>query len=543
MSHKIIITDDMKRGFRDETGEHLNTFEKMLMILEKEPHHAEAIRIAFRSIHSIKGNSDYLGVGDINRLAHELEDIMDALRNSSITLSDSILNILFEAADILRDMNRRIADNDYQETDLSGILPRIRQLKLLSAGEETAEPLSASDMTHAFSEVFDNHIRVDLGKIDKFMTHVSEFVIAKNALRHIAGKRTASETFGKDLVRLTSELDKIAGSLQSDVVKLRLVKIGSLFERLPRIVREFARESRKHIRLVVSGEETETDCRIIRHLADPLVQIIRNAADHGIEPPEERIRLGKNESGTITIAASCEDNHVIIGIGDDGMGIDTDKIVRQALKQHLIGKDSPELMTAQDMIQMVFIPGLSSRTEASRFSGRGVGLDIVKSNIENIGGQIHIASEPGQGTQVRFRIPISMTFSDVLLTDVNGRQYAFPLSSVLKTLKIGKKDMRGFGRHNALLHDNRLFVLKYLGEILDIPNTADRRAEDEINVVLTAFGDRNAGIIVDSILRRESIIAKPMFRHLPVREFSSTALMEDGSIALVINPAGIFQRI
>lgn len=543
MSDVIKITPDMKRQFRSETTEHLNNFEKMLMVIEKDHHNHEAIHSAFRDIHSIKGNSDYLGIKDINTLSHDLEDLMDDLRGGKIPVYKDVLELLFQGLDILRDMNRRVVDEDYEESDISVVQARIRQIKSPDTEGLSEQKPETSDSDLIFS-LIEHEIKVGIEKIDEFMNHASELTIAKNILNYlsemiISGKQV-SECAGK-LRKVSADINKISNNLQADVMKLRLVKINTLFERLPRIVRDLSQENRKKINLSVTGGETEIDSKTIEQLTDPLVHLIRNSVDHGIEMPDKRLEKGKPESGSIIVSAHEQGNYAVIDISDDGAGIDIDEIRQEALKKKIVTKQRLISMTDDDIMNLVFIPGFSTSSKATKVSGRGVGLDIVRNNINMIGGNITLSSEKGVSTRMRLRIPVSMFVTDVLITEVAGRQYAFPFSSILKTIKIRTKEIRG--KRKFILFNGNIIIIRYLSEILEIgkkSGPSDKNSDKELPVVVIKLGNQVCGIIVDKILNRESILIKPLERYFSeIREFSGTALLGDGSIVLVIDPMGM----
>lgn len=441
MTYVIKITPEMKRQFRSETTEHLNSLEQLLMVIEKEPRNQEAIHSAFRDIHSIKGNSDYLGIKDINILSHELEDLMDEFRSGRIHIGDDVLAVLFNGLDLLRDMNRRVVNEDYEETDISEIQTRIHRIKTLFGKESPGKKAEVS-YSDIFYSVLEQEIKVDINKIDQFINHISELVITKNTLNFL----TELDFFREQHTKRSGELKKVAGdmsritnNLQADVMSLRLVKINTVFERLPRIVRDISYRSGKQIELSLSGGETEIDRKTIEQLIDPLIHLIRNSVDHGIEPPNERVRKGKPESGVVTVSSRQEGNHAVIEVMDDGKGLDIDKIRQEALKRKIFTEDTLVSMREEEILNLIFLPGFTTQPEATKTSGRGVGLDVVKNNIKMIGGNITLSGSKDIGTRVKVRIPVSMAVTDVLLTEVAGRQYAFPFSSILKTVKVKKK--------------------------------------------------------------------------------------------------------
>jgi len=656
MAITIKITPEMKRKFCSEVAEHLDDFEKMLMVLEKDPANQEAIHAVFRSVHSIKGNCDYIGVKDINTLSHELEDLMDQVRNGSIDITEDVLSLLFEGLDLLRDMNRRVPEDDYEERDISATLEKISNAKGLAredvfpsykerdeidveavfarsslqhmeyirkvterilAGEtvkyarksvlrilntfyNAANYLGVSDIalileemkkelegvrslskkkadyllnrleeiekriagmgtpevagerilesdTELSSQILEREMKVAPEKVDEFMNQVSELTIAKNRLNYLTEKVVTTQVspeWGHELNKVVANIDKISDGLQADVMKLRLVRINSLFERLPRIVRELSLKSKKKIELSVMGGETEIDRKVIELLIDPLIHLIRNAVEHGIESPGDRSKKNKSESGSLTIKAHQEGNYVIIEVVDDGKGLHVDVIKKAALEKRIVTEEAISSMTDDEIINLIFMPGFSTTPKATRVSGRGVGLDIARNNMKNIGGNVIVESEPDAATRVRLQVPISMAVMDALLAEAAGEQYAFPFSSILESITVKRGEIKVLNKREAVPYYGTVLGLKHLKDILGLTKRKKLRAkgsDEELSVIVITFGGRVRGIVVDRILRREGILAKPLEQHLAgIKEFSGAALLGDGSIVLVLDPVGLF---
>jgi two-component system chemotaxis sensor kinase CheA len=563
MSFTIEITSEMKRQFRSETTEHLNGFEKMLMVIEKDPGNQEAIHSAFREIHSLKGNSDYLGIKDINTLAHGLEDLMDDIRSGRVNVVGTVLDILFEGLDLLRDMNRRVVNADYEESDISPICERIRFAKMQSGQEP--EPQAAAPADSGFvTDPLEEEIKVGLEKIDLFMSHVSELTTIKNRLNYLTEEMISPENASgwMDEIKKTAfNINRLVNDIHDDVMKLRLVRMNALFERLPRIVRELSHKSGKKAELKFSGGETEIDRKIIEKLIDPLIHLIRNSVDHGIEFPEERISKGKPASGIIVISAYQEGNHAVIDVSDNGKGLNIDKIRKEALKRNIISENMADDLSERHIKELVFTPGFSTLSRATEISGRGVGLDVVRNNIKAIGGTITLSSEKNTGTRVRVRIPVSMSVTDILLTEVCGRKYAFPFSCIRKTLRIQTKDIKGPGTARFIAFEDTVLPIKFLKDILEIQEECQtyslaegakpifirsafqhsgKEADGELSVIVINSGKQLRGLVVDNILKRESVLIKPLENYLAgIKEFSGTVILGDGSVVLVADPLGM----
>lgn len=633
----------------------LDIFEKMLLVLEKDPKDSKAIHSAFREVHSIKGESDYIGIRDIITLTHELENLLDTIREGNVVIEDTVLSLLFDGLDLLKDMNRRVTDVNYKEKDLFPIMSRIEDITsgaekniqpskkpdrldvrsifinsseqhidylnktasvILSGGpakgvkknilrtlktfhlsanyagfpeiadlcKEIKEEVSGTrtvtkkiaafllakieeieglileiDLpeektgastfeTETFSpDIIKQEIRVTPEKIDAFMNQISELTIAKNTLSHLMDgsfEKKADPSSWNEARKVASTINKISEKLPSGVMNLRMVRINTLFERLPRIVRDLSRKGQKKIDLALLGEETEIDRKIIEYLIDPLIHIIRNAIDHGIESPGQRIDKGKNETGSITVKAYKEGTQAVIEVIDDGKGIDFDSIKKRAAEKNFIAPDTLEAMTDDEVINLIFLPGFSTMKKVTKVSGRGVGLDVVKNNMKAIGGNVTVSYDPGKGTQMRLQAPLTMAITDVLLTEATGEKYAVPLSAIRETQNIRRSRIRILNNREAVAYNGAVLVLKHLGGILEASKEEKLREgspDDELAVIILAFGKQHIGIVVDRIIRREGVLTKSLEHPLAgIKEYSGAALLGDGSIVLVLDPMGFF---
>jgi len=300
------------------------------------------------------------------------------------------------------------------------------------------------------------------------------------------------------------------------------------------------------VELSLLGGETEIDNKVIEHLAMPLIHLIRNAVDHGIELPAERLRKGKAEAGSIIVKAHQEGNYVIIDVVDDGRGLDMGEIKREALRREIITEKALESMTDEEIMNLTFTPGYSTAAEATPVSGRGVGLDIVRSNVNFMGGNAAISSEPGIATRVRLQVPFTMAMTDVLLTEVSGEKYAFPFASVLESIKVERGKIQTLNKREVIPYYGTVLSLRYLGEILGIAKSRKLRvkaSDEQLGVVVITFGGQICGIVVDHVIRRESILARPLEEQFSsIEEFSGASILGDGSIVLVLDPVGILRR-
>ncbi len=554
-----LITPEMKRQFHAEVAAHLDTLERMLMTLEAEPAHPEAIASAFRAIHSVKGNSDYLGLRDMNTLAHDLEDLMDAVRGNEIPVTEAVVEVCLEALDHLRAMNDRVLAETYAETDVTGLLERIER-----AGQTAADPVAdpaadsgrpaAPDPREAprgvasVAETFDRELRVAPERVDGFINRIAELAIAKNTLKEMVDLLDApgnAAAVRAGLKVAAAGIDRIAAELSDDVMRLRLVRMRLLFERLPRIIRDLSHDSGKSVRLITRGEAVEIDRKVIEQVADPVVHIIRNAMDHGIEPPDRRRRAGKPETGTIRVSARQEGPQVVIEVSDDGGGIDPKAVRTAAARNGLVATAELDRMSPAECLDLVFLPGMSTAASASRTSGRGVGLDVVRNNLRLIGGNVTISSTPGEGCVIRLAVPLTVAITDALLAEADGTVYALPISAVRQTLRVRRDEIRTLNGRERLALDGSPLMLAPLADILDRrPARSQRRGDPagEVSIIVVRMGRRQLGLAVDRIIRWEGILTRPLgpfFRG--IRIISGTSLLGDGRIVLVVDPIRVLE--
>ena len=656
MGFEIKITPEMKAGFAAEMAEHLDVFEQMLLKLESGPFDPDAVNAAFRAVHSIKGNSDYVGVHDINELSNALEDLMDALRKQEVSFTDDTMPVLFECLDALRDINQRITSENYEEKDIEWLLKKIKRVKsdlpALSKGmtstkltidviavftktsaqhiqylsqqaeniiaghsskkvrenvlrilrtffisanyagfSSAAETLKTIEGKIIPSKTFDKRLAADLleqltvvetlireanrinsdvesmqnlakavsadmigrdmrlspGLADELMSQSLELIIAVSGLNYAidlitAGSSLSSE-HAEEVNRAVSTVNRVSKRIHSAAQTIRLVRMDFLFSRLPRIVRDLSLKFGKEIEISIIGAETEIDRKIIEKLVDPMIHLIRNAVDHGIETPEERAQQGKPNCGTITVKTVQEGNMVVVDIIDDGRGIDPEEIKMVAMKGKTCELDTLKQMTSEELLNLIFTPGFTTADAKSIVSGRGVGLDIVNSNLRAVGGNVTLFSEKGKATRFRLLVPVSMSAVEVLLVEADEETYAVPLSCIVETLNIAPKDVHVVNNTETISYKEELIAVAHLRTMLEVSKHGKFRSNPldlTYPMVVIAFGGSMKGIIVDRILRKESILVKPLERHFSgIDEFSGAALMGDGSIVLVLNPHGL----
>jgi len=382
-------------------------------------------------------------------------------------------------------------------------------------------------------------IKVDQTKIDRLMNLIGEMVVAKNALPYLAGR--AENVYGvRDLSReIKSQyavINRIAEEMQDSIMQVRMMPVSFVFQRFPRLVRDTSNKLGKEVRLVLEGEDTEADKNIIESLGEPLVHIVRNSLDHGLEMPEVRRALGKPTVGTLTIRASQESDRVVIEIRDDGKGIDPEVIKHKAYEKGVISEEQLERISDQEAVNLVFAAGFSTAEVISDLSGRGVGMDVVRTAVEKVNGTIRLESEKGKGTCISISLPLSMAVSNVMIIESNNQIFGVPMESVVETVRIPRSDIRSIKKSQTTVLRNRIVPLKPLNTMLGIAAPQKANEEDKLAVLIANVFGEHVGILVDDFHETVDIILKPMTGVLAgLSAYSGSALLGDGSVLMVLD--------
>lgn len=442
----------------------------------------------------------------------------------------------------------RVSPDDVQEAvqqQASGDPRHIGEILVARGRMESQDVVEAlqkqgEQRTPGLSE---NNVRVDVGLLDRLMNLVGELVLARNQILQYTTTRTDA-TFGATAQRL----NHITTELQESVMKTRMQPIGNIWSRFPRVVRDLALACGKQIRIEMEGKETELDKTIIEAIKDPLTHIVRNSADHGIEKPDVRLAAGKPAEGHLLLRAFHESGQVNIEISDDGAGIDGEKVRQKALQRGLISAEQAARMSEREILHLIFMPGFSTAAKVTNISGRGVGMDVVKTNIEKIGGTVDIQSRAGQGTTIRIKIPLTLAIIPALIVTSGGDRYAIPQVSLLELVRLENEQA-----HTAIetIYDAQMYRLR--GNLLplvwlnrelgmDTASPADQSEEQAVNIVVLRTDDRQFGLVVDEINDTEEIVVKPLSKQLKgVTSFAGATIMGDGKVALILDVVGIGQ--
>ena len=380
-------------------------------------------------------------------------------------------------------------------------------------------------------------IRVDVKRLDHLMNLIGELVLAKNRLIKINSdveERYEGEEFLEELTQVVSIVSIVTTDLQIAVMKTRMLPVGKVFNKFPRMIRDLSRELNKKIELVIEGEDTELDKSIVEEIGDPLVHIIRNSCDHGIEPPEERIAVGKPETGTVELKAYNEGNHIVIQINDDGRGLDPNKLKQKALEKGLITEKEADSMSDKEAYALIFKPGFSTAAQVTNVSGRGVGMDVVKTNIEKLNGIIEIDSELGKGTSIKLKIPLTLAIIQALLVGVQEENYAIPLASVLETVRISTEEIYTVENKSVMRLRDEVLSLVHIGDIFEVERIMEN--SEHAYVVVLGLGASKLGLIVDTLIGQEEIVIKSLGEYLKgIQGIAGATIRGDGGVTLIVD--------
>jgi two-component system chemotaxis sensor kinase CheA len=542
--------EDLVKEFLIESYENLDRLDRDLVELEKDPQDRERLGSIFRTIHTIKGTVGFLGFTKLEAVAHIGENLLSRMRDLELLLNAEITTGLLKMIDAIRRMLSSIEatgqEGDDDHTALIAELNRLNQNRTATAAEAVSAPAAAAAVPapppadeERRQTVSDSSLRVDVVLLDKLMNLVGELVLARNQILQFTATHTDSSFVGA-----TGRLNLVTSELQEGVMKTRMQPIGNIWSKFPRIVRDLATACAKQVRIDMEGKETDLDKTIIEAIKDPLTHVVRNSVDHGIEMPDERVKKGKPAEGQIRLRAFHEGGQINIEISDDGAGIDPAKLRSKAVQRSLITAEQAAAMSDHEAIRLIFLPGFSTAEKITNVSGRGVGMDVVKTNIEKIGGQVDIQSTIGQGTTLKIKIPLTLAIIPALMVAAGGDRYAIPQVSLLELVRLeGEQARQGIERiQDALFYRLRgnLLPLVFLQKELAVERVHE---EDAVNIVVLKADDRQFGLVVEEINDTEEIVVKPLGKQLKgLTVFAGATIMGDGKVALILDVLGIAQR-
>ncbi|MDR6123781.1 two-component system chemotaxis sensor kinase CheA [Bacillus sp. SLBN-46] len=660
--------------FIEESKEHLQAINDELLNLESDSENTAIVNEIFRSAHTLKGMAGSMGFEDLASLTHEMENVLDLLRNSKLTITPEIMDVIFKCVDLIEKMvdsiesggdgkenvsevvsqlkkiqdpsssdysdlisaSREVAAtaefilDDFQATvineakksgsnlyqikvtlDGNCVMKSIRAylvfqaveelgelimtnpsveeieaekfddsftLLLLSGNsaeevhsqlinvsevrevivgektsqefsdsgsstavevvktEETNRPQEKEDLNAGKKKQRSKSIRVDIDKLDYLMNLFSELIIDRGRLDQIARKSQISE-----LTETVEHMTRISTDLQGIILNMRMVQVEQVFNRFPRMIRDLAKELNKKVQLIIEGAETELDRTVIDEIGDPLVHLLRNALDHGLETTQERLANNKNEEGTILLKAYQSGNHVFIEVSDDGKGINRNKVLNKAIERGVVSESDAKTLKDQQVYSLLFSSGFSTADKISDISGRGVGLDVVKTKIESLGGLITIDSTPGKGSTFHIQLPLTLSIIYAMLVKVEEETYAIPFNSIVEITTMAENQVTTLHGQNVIQFRGQVVPLVYLNEILQIPSLGTEVDKQQQFIVIVRKGNQTRGIVIDTVVGQQEIVLKSLgeyFTNLPV--ISGATILGNGQIALIIDSNQFF---
>jgi two-component system, chemotaxis family, sensor kinase CheA len=677
--------------FIDESNDHLQSLNENMLRLEQQPDDIGIVQIIFRSAHTLKGMSAAMGFEDLASLTHEMENVLDLVRNGKLSMNEKIFDALFKCLDALEAMVQDVIKGGSGRGDVAELVERLKSIVTGDASSSSSTPSSASagssarlildqfqlsvlsqsmdgghhvyyievklqedcflkaaraymvfDVLERNGEVVKAHPSVEEIEQEKFGRSFAVYYISKideaalresisrvseiesvditavdksslNDVSHsesvnqsvseavketaaasvsvssapvtgnrpspsgapaaIAGASTSTRTIRVDIERLDSLMNllsellidrvrleqlssevkrgdltetvehmaRVSADLQNIVLKLRMVPVDSVFNRFPRMVRDVAKSLGKKVDLVITGADTELDRTVIDEIGDPLVHLIRNAVDHGLESVSERTAAGKPETGTVHLRAYHSGNHVFIEIEEDGKGINHAKVLETAVKRGVVSAEEAKSLSEDQVNMLIFAPGFSTADKVTDLSGRGVGLDVVKSKILSLGGHVSVESKQGSGTKFTIQLPLTLSIIAAMLVKLGSEKYAFPLSSIIETGAISKADIKSVHGNYVTDYRSSIIPVVSLAAVLDSPDyREDNEAETEMLVIRK--GDKLAAVLIDEFIGQSEIVLKPLGKYLTNTEVVSGAtILGDGQVALIIDPNSLIK--
>src|SRR6478672_6554876 len=538
--------DEIVAEFLVESYESLDRLDRDLLALERDPGSRDVLASIFRTMHTIKGTCGFLGFLKLERIAHAAESLLACVRDGSLAITPQTAGVLLATGDVLRLILRQIevsgADGDDDHDALVAELERLRMAPesvypTTTAAEATPQPAAPTRGARPRSAFTDTTVRVDVGLLDRLMTLVGELVLARNHLVKLATDRP-----DPSLTSATQSVDHITAELQESVMKTRLQPIRTAWSTLPRVVRDLAVALDKRARIETVGDDTELDRSIIESIKDPLTHIVRNAVDHGIEESQVRIAAGKPAEGVVSVRAYHEGGQVTIEVSDDGAGIELEAVRAKAVELASMTPEQATRMSERDVVDLLFLPGFSTADHVTTVSGRGVGMDVVRTNIERIGGSIDVSSRSGEGTTFKIRIPLTLAIIPVLIASAADERFAIPQANLLELVGIVPGSIETLHDVPVFRLRDRLLPVSSLARALHLEDGAADSPTGRFLIVLQA-DDRRYGLVVDGLSAPSEIVVKPLGSHLNGLEvFAGATILGDGHVGLILDVVGLADR-
>ena len=582
--------DEYKEIFLAEALENYEELNRLLTGLEKDNSDKKAVNAIFRITHTMKGNAGAMGFEKIAALAHVIEDVFAAVRDSKVGLTEGLFEIVYKAIDVLGALINALKDGktvsykgiktklevfmrNAQKGAAEGVTKvtegktakttKTTKTTKITATKEPNKPEGPVTTEENQNKItFSDLVQVPVRKLDNLLNLVGELIIERDRIMASSGN-------GLQGSNEYSRLNRISSDLQYSVMDVRLVQVGFLFNKFHRVVRDAAADEGKKVALKLNGTETEIDRNILQIISDSLIHIIRNAVGHGIERADERKKLKKTAEGSITLSAKNESDAVIIEIADDGKGIDVKEVAKKAIAKGLLTEALAAQMSDEEVIMYIFEPDFSTQEQVNKISGRGVGMDVVKRAVDSIGGNILIDTVPGQGTTIKLSLPSSMAVKGTLLFELGGDEFAIPLSFTESVISLYKPDIHKVGKGLAATYLGKTISVVFLKDLFnlkpagqnDSPNDGTNNGrndgrnhgqyvlhntfdsihpEEKLDIVVVSYNNRMIGLVVDKLLQQKEIVEKPLMKPVDkVKFISGVTIMGNGNVCLVVNVVAI----
>jgi two-component system chemotaxis sensor kinase CheA len=527
-----------KEIFIAEALQEYDDLSRHIVQLEKTPADEKLLGEIFRLLHNLKANAKAIGYINISEIAHRLENVFSLIRNHEIVFKGDIATVLFDGVDYLGLLLGNIDKPDYQEPDQE-LLDNLE--RILDKNRDDVEGAPVRKIYTSQNVTLSDLIYIQVKKLDDLLNLVGELIIDRDRIIALA-----KESGMGDLVSVSSHLERITNELQYSVMDARLVNIGSLFNKFPRVVRDVALMEGKQVDLTVKGQDIQIDRNILQIITDALLHILRNAITHGIEEPAVREKNRKSPEGHLAISAQTDKDLVIIEITDDGNGIDVDAVRKHAIRDKFVAADKAQDMNDDEILSFIFEPGFSLSKNVTELSGRGVGLDVVKNSLDAVGGKILVRSRKGGGTTFSLHLPTSIAVKGALLFEVNGNSYAIPLIHTQSVITIANEDLHRVGTSVFAELKGETIPVLYLADFFANEGVFTGMQNIKVNtknrqdMVIVVYNNRKLGLIVDKLLRQQDIVVKALQKPVHnIELFGGVTLLGTGEVCLVLDVPAI----
>ncbi len=543
---------ELSAMFIAEALDHLGTIEASLLELEGNPTDTRILNDVFRPFHTVKGNSGALGVQTVQELAHRVENLLDLCRSGKHRVGSAEVDVILRSVDLLTamivDLGDRLAGSAGHDHEVARQQAMAAVERLIAGGgtnsgpraveTEALMPVVEADVRVQPRRAEDATIKVDTRKLDNLIDMVGELVIVQSIVYEDLLHTQANERLSRNL----SQLRRITSELQRNAMSMRMVPIRQTFQKMSRLVRDLSKSSGKPVELLLEGEDTELDRKVVEDINDPLMHMVRNSVDHGLEPADVRAANGKRPQGRLVLRASHESGNIVIEIEDDGGGLDTARIRQKAVERGLIAADAD--LSPEEIHPLIFQPGFSTAERVTEISGRGVGMDVVRRNIEALRGRIEIASTPGVGTTFTIRLPLTLAIVDGLLLRVGDERYVMPTFSVRESLRPKADHVHTLhGEPSMLRVRDQLIPLVWLSDLLDRHDDV-RRHPSEGTVVVIEEDTRRVAMVVDELVGKQEVVIKSLGEAMAgIRGLAGGAILGDGRIGLILDGPTIVKMV